>query len=481
MKTLTTAALLLASLPFAAQAQQSTDAVQTARRLTGSILVEGKAYDYDQQLADGIGPRLTGSPNYERAVAWAQQQFRDLGLVNVHTEKFHMPALWEPEVLATGKTTAPREQTLHIYSLGWSPSTPEGGVRGNVLVIDDITDTAKIEAQRDKIHGSIVLVSMRGVTKYDVMLANVKKLAEFGAQAVLVPGRVNAVENAFGLTFDGSLSPLPMAQLSAEDYALIQRLLAKGPVSLEFSFKNRIRKDVEVENVIAEIRGRELPDEFVIVGGHLDSWHPGTGAQDNGTGVATVLETARAVAALGQPPRRTMRFILFGGEEEGLIGSHQYSIAHAQEAAHCDAVLVSDSGAEEAKGWLVMGRDDERESLTKLKPLLAGLGGDGISSDVQYAFDTDHAGFLLQGVPSLVLWTNFDEYMKLHHQPHDTFDSVNQHHLAQGVAVTAVTAYAIADSPTPFAKHLTPAEVEEMLKKAKNYDEYLALKNAGML
>ncbi len=139
-----------------------------------------------------------------------------------------------------------------------------------------------------------------------------------------------------GLTnFDGSLANIVAGNLGQEDTELLKRLLRRGTVEIEFSFTNRIREHVKVDNVVADIAGSASNGEYVLVGGHLDSWQTGTGAQDNGTGAATVLAVAQAVKASGLTPRRTMRFVLFGGEEEGLIGSLRYAKAHADDAAKC--------------------------------------------------------------------------------------------------------------------------------------------------
>ena len=450
------------------------------RQLIGDIMVNGQAYEYDRQLADGIGPRLTGSDNYVHAVSWAQDQFRTLGLSNVHTESFSMAALWEPEVPATGHIVEPRNQALHIYSAGWSPSTPDGGVTGKVVYLPEILPVEKLDAMKDKISGNIVLIDNGSFGQHagiGELLKALTHLGTFTPQAVLLTGSANGTQNADSLAFNGELSKFPVAQIGLEDELLIRRFLEKGPVTVQFSFKNRIRPATEVNNVIAEIPGRDLPKEIVIVGAHLDSWHPGTGAQDNGTGVATVLEVARAIKSLNRPPRRTIRFILFGGEEEGLVGSTAYAKKHSADMASIDAVLISDTGAQPSKGWYLMGREDEKQSLAPIEPLLAGLGAGQSSSDTEFLFETDHAGFDVQGVPTLVLWNGVDKYFKLHHQASDSFDSVVQADLNQGVAVTAATAYAIADSAHPFAPHLTPAEVQAMLKKANELDNYNALKS----
>jgi carboxypeptidase Q len=477
-------ALLAALLPFCAHAQTtvSPDTRTAVRQLIGDIMVDGKAYEYDRQLADNVGPRLTGSDNYVHAVSWAVDQFKSIGLANVHTEPFTMPALWEPEVLATGHILEPRLQTLHIYSLGWSPSTPEGGIKGNVVYIPHLTIEG-LDSQKDKLKSAIVLIdesSFGDQPTFSQILKALNHLGEFAPQALLLVGGANGIESATALTFDGTISHFPIAQIGLEDELLIKRLLAEGPVTVQFSFRNRIRPATQVNNVVAEITGSELPNEIVIVGGHLDSWHPATGAQDNGTGVATVLDVARAVKALGHPPRRTMRFILFGGEEQGIIGSTSYVKHHIADMPNIAAVLISDTGAEPAKGWYVMGRNDETKSLENIEPLLTGLGSNKTTPSTEFLFQTDHISFDLLGVPTLVLWTSTDKYFKLHHKASDSFDSVVQADLTQGVATVAATAYAIADSAQSFAPHFTPKQIEDMLKDAKQYDDYQFFKSAGV-
>ncbi|HTH53863.1 MAG TPA: M20/M25/M40 family metallo-hydrolase [Edaphobacter sp.] len=450
--------------------------------IVGDVMVNGQAYEYDRQLADTIGPRLTGSANYERAVAWAGQQFRTLGLTNVHTESFTLPATWEPETPAVGHMITPRIQNLHLYSYGWSPSTPASGVKGEVVYLENLT-IAGIDTQKDRLAGNIVLLDHSSIGEqipFNQFRKALDHLDQLNPKALIIVGAADGTESLSSLSYDGSLAPYPVAQLGLEDTNLIKRLLKQSHVTVEFSFKNRIRKNVKVDNVVAEIPGRDLPNEVVIVGGHLDSWQPATGAQDNGTGVATVLDVARAVKASGHPPRRTLRFVLFGGEEQGIIGSTAYARSHQNQMSTIDCVLISDTGAQPAKGWYVMGREDEKEALTNVEPLLSGLGSADTTLSLEFLFETDHIAFDLLGVPTLVLWNETDKYFKLHHKASDSFDSVNQADLNQGVATAAATAYAIADSSESFAPHDTPMQIEEMLRKNNQYDDYEFFKSTGI-
>lgn len=476
--------LLVSLFPAISSAQMPVSSAtrSTVAQIVGDIMVNGQAYEYDRQLADTIGPRLTGSENYAHAVSWAQQKFRSLGLANVHTEPFTMPATWEPETAATGRIVTPRVQQLHIYSLGWSPSTPSGGVKGNVVYLKHLT-VEGIDEQKESLNNSVVLLDKEslGDQTFSQLLMGLDHLSKLTPKALLVYGGTNGTETTTSLTADGSVFAYPIAQVGIEDVGLMKRLLEHGPVTVEFSFKNRIRKNVKVDNVVAEIPGGDLPNETVIVAGHLDSWHPATGAQDNGTGVATVLDVARAIKASGHTPRRTVRFLLVGGEEQGIIGSTAYVRSHRDKMSSIDCVLISDTGGQRAKGWYLMGRDDEKEALSNVEPLLAGLGSNDTTPSVEFLFQTDHISFDLLGVPTLVLWNEVDKYFQLHHKASDSFDSVNQADLNQGVATTAATAYAIADSAQSFAPHDTSSQTEEWLRKSKQWDDYQFFKKVGVL
>jgi len=459
---------------------------EAVTRLAGSILVDGRAYDYDKELADAIGPRLTGSDAYNRAVEWASAQFRDLGLTSVQAEGFQLSSLWEPASPAAGHVLTPRVQALHIASFGWSPSTPNDGVRGTVFYVSNLGSPDKLKEDSRKIRGSIALVDNASLpadatSKYGKFIDGFKMLNDLGAQAIVYGGlALNNVEIGDAAPpYNGALSPLPVAFLGHEDSELLRRLSTKGQVTIEFAFHNRVRGATEVKNVVAEIRGREKPEEWIVVGGHLDSWHTGTGAQDNGTGAASVIEVARAIKALGRPPLRSIRFILFGGEEQGLVGSTAYVHAHAFELGKCVAVLITDAGAGPAHGWLTFGRQDVQQNLQPTRSLLAGLGGNGTSDDPEFLFGSDQAAFFANGIPSLMLWTETDKYNTVHHQSGDTFDKVDKHTLTEGTAIVAATAYAIADADT-FPGHLSRTEVDTLLTKLGKYDNFVDMDQHGL-
>jgi Zn-dependent M28 family amino/carboxypeptidase len=202
----------------------------------------------------------------------------------------------------------------------------------------------------------------------------------------------------------------------------------------------------------------------VLVGAHLDSWDFATGAQDNGTGVAMVLEVARVIAELETPPRRSIRFALWGGEEQGVFGSRAYVDAHNQELDVGVLVLNTDHGSGSPRGWITQGREDLKTAMKAFGPLLSGLGGDG--TDTKMNCDSDHCPFALAGVPVLELDVDDSKYDEIHHLPSDTLDKVTGSSLARGAAVVAVTAWLAADTPARLVPRLSHEEIAQHLKKA---------------
>jgi carboxypeptidase Q len=460
----------------AAVAATESEIQQESQQIAGSVLVGGHALDTLQTLTDSFGPRVTGSSNYNRAVQWAAEQFRSYGIKDVKLEPFTMANGWERGPVRASMI-APFQHSLHLEAFGWTPSTPAGGVRGELVLLKDIT-TEGIKAQTESLKGRIVLIDSKSLFKdrspknFELIERSPALLAKAGAAAVLMVASLpNNVISTGDLGWRGEVGPLVMASVGLEDGRMLMRRLEKGPVSVEFEYQNKVTGPEQVNDVVAEIRGMEKPDEWVLIGAHLDSWDFATGAQDNGSGTAQVLEAARAIAAQGKPPKRSIRFALWGGEEEGLVGSIAYAQEHAGEMAKCVAALNTDNGAGHPKGWKVQGRKDVETALEPLsKSLLSQLGGEEISQEI--SFDTDHGPFMLYGVPALDLLVDDGDYEQVHHKPADTFDKVDDHGLADGAAIVAVTAWALANADQPFAKHLDHAAEGEILKK-DGLDEYL--------
>jgi len=466
--------LVLLLLCAAGLAQSPSQFKPVTDQLAGSIYT-GPSMATLRELADGFGGRVTGSPSYQRSAEWAAAKFRSYGIQNVRLEPFTIPAGWQ-RGSATAALVSPLPRPLNIASMGWSPSTPAGGVQGNVVLIGDVS--AEKLKDTDAFRGKIVLLDAnkvfaegwtKALPKLDAAWTTFQKA---GVPGVLMSDREkNNVLNAHDMLWGARMLPMPVGELGMEDTRLIQRLLEAGPVTVRFTLENQVSGETQVNNVVAEIRGSERPDEWILIGGHLDSWDFGTGAQDNGTGTVSVLETARVLAALPKAPRRSVRFALWGGEEEGLLGSYAYTQQHKDELARCVVTLNTDNGAGHPRGWKVEGRGDLKEAMQPWSDaLLKDLSGGELSLETSY--DTDHGPFMLHGVPSLDLSVDMKQYFEIHHKASDTLDKVDVLDFKAGTAIVAVTAYALAQSEKPIAAHIDHKSVAEILKEAK-LDELL--------
>jgi len=454
----------------ALSAEPGGDVRDTADRLAASIYT-GPAMHTLRELSDGFGGRLSGSPAYNHAAEWAAAKFRSYGIQNVRLEPFTIPNGWVRGI-AHGQLLAPVARTLHLESLGWSPSTPAGGIKGDIVIVDDVSED-NVKAQSDKLKGKIVVLDVHKifangwVKVLPSLEASYPLFRDAGVLALIFPDNDrNNVLNATDPNWGASFLVLPGAQIGMEDWQLIRRSLETGPVTMQFELQNNTSGPTQVNNVIAEIRGRELPDEWILIGAHLDSWDYGTGAQDNGTGSAMVLDVARAIASAGKAPRRSIRFALCGGEEQGLLGSYAYTQSHLNELSKCVAVLNTDNGAGHPKGWKVEDRKDLEAAMQPISDsMLKDIGGGGLS--LQTTYDTDHGPFMLQGIPVLDLWVDMTHYVEVHHKSSDTYDKVDPIDFKAGAAIVATTAWVIAEDPKPIAPHLDHAAVREILKSAE--------------
>jgi len=315
-------------------------------------------------------------------------------------ESWNIATAWEPETNASAQILVPRRQRLHLESDGWSPSTPPGGIRGKIHHLSAF-DPDTVRAEAAEIKGAIVLIDEETLSVVKPFLVGkaqdaISLITSEGARALLLGlGETNNAPAMLGsglfssAGFTGSLEPLPTGSIGKEDTLLLRRMLDRGPVEVEFSFTNRIREHVKVDNIVGEIPGSNPTAGYVLIGGHLDGWHLGTGAQDDGTGAATVLAIADAVKSAGIQTKRTLRFVLFGGEELGMMGSSAYVRTHVAELEKCAAVFITDSGSGAPKGWYVFGRDDEKNALAAIKSQLDRLGAEKTSDEGWATFQTD--------------------------------------------------------------------------------------------
>ena len=282
--------------------------------------------------------------------------------------------------------------------------------------------------------------------------AAMKLFADEKANAVLI----DLEKGLYGLLNMGSFSReyqpalVPVAFTTRENYDLLWRLQERGRVEAEVNIEGSFSgKPVQVYNTVAEIRGTEKPDEIVIIGGHLDSWDLGTGATDNGTGSMAVLEAARALQKVGVKPKRTIRFVLFTGEEQGLNGSRAYVKAHKDELPKISGVLVHDSGTGKVLTIeSLMGNYAVRESIDHaLYPLAKAKDIGLVEPSLRREGGSDHVPFDEAGVPGFWCVQDVADYDKMHHSQSDRLEHVRWDDLTEGAQVLAVFAYNVAQLP----------------------------------
>ena len=451
-------------------AQRKPDAMPALGRISTSVMT-GESMELLRELTDDIGSRLAGSSAYDRAARWAAAKFREAGIANVHFEEFTLPNGWQRGP-AQARVVKPAERPLRVGSVGWGPSTPPGGVRGDVILVSDLAPAA-LRARSAQLKNRILLVELERALPPDQPLAfahlreSFPLFRDLGVQAVLLPHDIP--NNVAGWVDTGNargtVLPLPVGDIGWEDYQLLRRHLARGPVTIEAEWHNEVTGPIQVSNVIAEIAGSDLRHEWVLLGAHLDSWDLGTGAQDNGTGVVMVLEAARAIVALGNSPRRSIRFALWAAEEPGPPGSAMFIKRNATDLRDCVAVLNTDNGAGRPRGWYVNGRIDLRDAMRPIAEHLRALRAEGLSTDVSCG--SDECPFLLEGIPALKLWVDTTQYRQVHHKASDTLDKVDSNSFRAGGAVVAVTTYAIADQRNRLAPHIGQDAVRKILRTAK--------------
>jgi hypothetical protein len=287
-----------------------------------------------------------------------------------------------------------------------------------------------------------------------------------GASAILWMGaRERKLMYRHTNSLNGQIDKIPQGIVAREDAMLLARMVAAypGKIKVLLGIFNRIGGPVEQENVVGEIRGYEKPDEAVILGAHLDSWELGTGALDNGCNAAMVIEAARAIKATGLLPRRTIRFVLFSGEEQGTIGSYEYVKAHRAELSKIRAMITFDAGIGRVTGYSLGGRRDIEGGVREVLKPLESWGANNHTFDA--SFGTDNFDFLLEGVPTLVANQEEANYLPNYHAASDTLDKVDIRELKLHTALAALTAWGIADRTEPLGRRLSRAELDVLVKE----------------
>ena len=461
------------------------DIVAADQKILAEIKENNELMANLEYLTDMIGPRLTGTAKMVQANRWTMEMFRKYGLSNAHLEPWTIARAWSRGT-ARGRIVSPAEHALTLASAGWSPSTA-GVVRGRVVYVKAQRE-ADLEAYKGRLKGAIAIIAEPGdlpgpyevprspilspvtlppgpaerqpfVERQQFARAREAFFKREGVAAVLRDSDKNHgllnMGGVGGRNYD--IGPVPTAYVTAENYRLLWRLLKRGPVEVELEITNSFsEKPVEVFNTVAEIPGSERPDEVVILGAHLDSWDLGTGATDNGTGSMVVLEAARVLRKLDLKPKRTIRFVLFSGEEQGLNGSRAYVEAHKAELAKISGVFVHDAGTGRVLSIGLQGNYQLRETIDRIVAPLRDVGL--LESSLRSGFGTDHLSFNNAGVPGFYCIQDPAEYRKTHHSQSDTFDKVWKDDFAQGAQVLAVWAYNVAQWPELLPRRPAAAE-----------------------
>ena len=420
---------------------EASSCAQAAAKITPIVMGESPLEENLRRLTDGIGGRVTGSLEMAKAVEWGVAGFRSAG-VDVRTETYSLPVTWSEGATrldVLGADSFP----VSLVSLGLSPAAA-GGLEGPLVPIGGGTeaDFARVGGNAKAailiVHTEVSYTWSDLFNEYRYPPAIIERAVKAGALAILWTGeRERKLLYRHTNSPDGRLERIPQAVLAREDGLRLERAASANPgkIRVRLTMPNKIGGPVDQQNVIGEIRGYEKPDEIVVLGAHLDSWELGTGALDNGCNAALVIEAARAIKASGLLPRRTIRFILFSGEEEGLLGSWAYVKAHRDELDKYRGVVIFDSGAGRTTGFSLGGRHDIEPAVRQILKPFAGWAVEEHSFDATWG--TDHFDFLLEGVPNLVANQVVANYLQNYHAASDTFDKVDIRELKLNTVLAA--------------------------------------------
>lgn len=463
-------------------ADDASSAKKTSDEIDQMILKEVKEHQEIMPnltyISDVIGPRLTGSANLKRANDWTLEKFKSYGLENCRLEPYTIPAGWE-RGFARMKMVEPNTgRWLAVASYAWTPGT-QGKLTGEVVYLS-ATNQEELNKYKGKLKNAVVMRSKpSNITPIldigkprdpntaprqrgnfggdrDFQRALDQFLRAEGVACTLIDsakphGLLNMTGNWGGRDRAEATEPLPRLFMSHDDYAMLYRLLTRkdaSPVKVEVEIEAKfIPGPITVYNTVGEIKGSEKPDEFVVIGAHLDSWDLAQGTTDNGTGSSVVLESARTLGKLakeGIRPKRTIRICLFSGEEQGLHGSREYVKLHKDELPKTSMALVHDTGTGRVLSIALQGRSALKplfeKELTALKELK-------VEINTQNQGGTDHLPFDGAGVPGFAFKQDPAEYYLTHHSQSDTLDKAREPDLIQGAQVMSLTAMRIANLP----------------------------------
>lgn len=440
-----------------------------------------------RRLTDEIGGRVSGTLAMQHAVQWGMQAFTAAGADSVHSEAFEIPYSWaegptemtvtttyevSPSKVGGGTVLVPFR--VRAVSVAWAPALAPV----KHIPVVDVGEGADADFQKaGDLAGKVILVHSTVLKTWADLFAEyanappvIDKAVKAKVKAIaFMATRQHDILYRHTNSSAGEIDKLPMVIVAREDGERMARLLAAGQmVWADLSIPNQIGGPMKSSNVIAELRGSDRPGEFVIVGAHLDSWELGTGALDNGCNAALVIDTLRAIKASGVVPKRTIRFILFSGEEQGLLGSRAYAFNHRAELDKAAGVIIYDSGTGTTTGFSVGGRGDIVGTAKNLIAPLAGLGVKEIKTDMEWG--TDHFDFMLEGVPTFVADQEEANYLENYHAVSDTYDKVDFTQLKKHVAEATVLSLELANLPEKVGPRLTHDQIEQTMRDTNSIE-----------
>jgi carboxypeptidase Q len=440
--------LLSVSVLLPAQASRPTSWVEPYRepaaRLVGEAMATTFAWERLAYLGDTFGNRLSGSQSLEDAIQWAVSEMKKDGLENVHTEPVKVPHWVRGQESA--EIVSPRRQRIVMLGLGNSVGTPAAGVEGDLLVVRSFEE---LDAAGSRVKGRIVLFNAP-FTNYGETVQfrsnGPSRAASHGALAALVrsvgpPGL--RLPHTGALRYAEGSPQIPAAAITAEDADKLQRMQDRGTTPrVLLKMEAKFLADADSFNVVGEMRGRERPDEVVVVSGHFDSWDVGTGSTDDGGGCVVSWEALRLIKKLNLRPRRTVRVVLWTNEENGLRGALAYRERHKDELAKHVLMFESDSGVFRPTGFGFSGSDAARAKVKEIATLLKGIQADRISA----AGEGADIGPSIQAanIPAMSLDVD-GNYFLIHHTEADTIDKIDPMDMSRASAAVAVMAYVIAE------------------------------------
>ena len=443
---LTTSLVALVAASAPAGAQDITPYRAAADRLIDAATKDSAAWNKIAELTDTFGNRLSGSAALEQAIDWTLARMRAEGLEEVRGEPAMVPH-WVRGAESL-ELVSPRKKPMAVLGLGGSVGTPKAGITGPVLVVSSYEELTRRAADAK---GKIVLFDVPFVSYGETVRfrsGGATAAAKVGARAMLLRSVASFSINSphtGALRYDSTTTRIPAAAISVEDAMLLHRMQERGQtITVTLHMGAEMLRDAPSRNVVAELRGRERPDEVVVVSGHMDSWDVGQGAMDDAGGVVAAWEAVRLMKQLGLRPRRTVRVVGWTNEENGTRGGRAYFATHRTELKNHQFVMESDNGVFRPFGIAVVGTDSAMAMLRRIAPLLSRIGADSV---VKGDGEADIGPMLAAGVPGAGLYVDDTRYFWYHHTNADTPDKLDARDVARCVATMAVYAYVLAEMP----------------------------------